>query len=302
MKVETVKSTMDHNLSSRAAQRSNRAMGFTLVELLVVIAIISVLISILLPSLSRVRQSAERVAVASNLRQLNLAYISYAQQNRGTLLPGYLPTGAPAVHDRVRNGSITGVPARRWTSRLASSFPELWKITRPQRDPVEMLSSYEAASLYPIFGLNTVYLGGHDSTLFLGYVAGRPNVGKHVVFRLSEVKRPSNQITFVETVIRNGSQTIRADEGLLGFHYVTPPRGLTSTGIFWTNVGEQIAYIGPSTPAAGVPYSRVTPNQTNAAIPVAHLDGHVTTLRPRELVDMRRWSPRATTPDWSFEP
>jgi prepilin-type N-terminal cleavage/methylation domain-containing protein len=76
--------------------------GFTLVELLVVIAVIAVLVALLLPSLAKAREAGRRAACLSNLRQMQAAWLMYADSNADRIVHGqawawgyYPPTGKP---------------------------------------------------------------------------------------------------------------------------------------------------------------------------------------------------------------
>lgn len=62
---------------------TTHSRAFTLVELLVVMGIIAILISILLPAITKARNSAYRVQCASNLRQVGMGLLMYAEANGG---------------------------------------------------------------------------------------------------------------------------------------------------------------------------------------------------------------------------
>ncbi|MDR1280161.1 MAG: prepilin-type N-terminal cleavage/methylation domain-containing protein [Opitutaceae bacterium] len=106
---------------ARASYEALRAASaFTLVELLTVIAIIGILAAIIVPTVGKVRQSANAAACRSNLRQIAMAVILYANEQRNNTLPG-------PMYGKVFNGVN---PANK-KGRLPYEIAPYLKITLP---------------------------------------------------------------------------------------------------------------------------------------------------------------------------
>jgi prepilin-type N-terminal cleavage/methylation domain-containing protein/prepilin-type processing-associated H-X9-DG protein len=180
-----------------------RRRGFTLIELLVVISIIALLISILLPSLSRARAMTKRTVCSSNLRGLMEAVYLYANDHRGRLVTVGLAHGGARGNEQAswmntlkdhygRNEHIAHCPADEsphWTTPILP--PDVESDNSNEFSP----GDNDGTNPEPILR-RTSY-----ATNF--YTAGQ--VGNRGPFnQMNQIRRPSTTILFAE-LIEQGS-------------------------------------------------------------------------------------------------
>lgn len=103
---------MKRKFSSKGYKGCFRA--FTLMELLVVIAIIALLMSILVPSLQKAKESAKAIACLANLHGIGIAWMTYASDNRDKLVGADMGPGQWV--DQIGSSASPYYGKANWTS------------------------------------------------------------------------------------------------------------------------------------------------------------------------------------------
>ena len=158
------------NLTIRT--QPGRPRGFTLIELLVVIAIIAILASLLLPALSKAKEAGQKTKCSSNLHNLGLAMLMYAEEHNG-----FVPRGNNPIWWQVLTPTLGG--------RVRADYKKVQVYTCPSYPDKRQLICYVVNAWQ--------------------FSSPKDTVGFEVVGlqKLSKVQQPSDTIYFADN--ENGS-------------------------------------------------------------------------------------------------
>lgn len=177
--------------------------AFTLVELLVVISIVALLMAILMPALASARSGVRKIVCKSNIRQILLANIAYADENDGFYVP--------AAKDLWDDGGL-----HRWHGvRQAKGKP-----FEPEHGPLvaylangEVKKCPEKVNFVESDDWDTSFeQGGGGYGYNMAYIGSRTwqsadRASYERTTRATEVRSPAQTLMFADTAMSNDGKT-----------------------------------------------------------------------------------------------
>jgi prepilin-type N-terminal cleavage/methylation domain-containing protein len=286
-------------------RRNPRTYGFSLVELLVVIAIIGILVAIVVPVALGARRSAARMREASALRSVAAAWVAYAAGQGGWVLPGYKAgfeardENGDTIPPNVYGGSVE--VQRRYPWRLAPYLDQDFRRLYVG-EGAETLAKLQAgdrsqyiyfASLYPSFGLNSVFVGGDD--VYLPSISNDPllpngqrNPARYCVTRLSAATRPQQTIVFASSRTGPVTDPYGAPDTIREGGFRVLPPWIAGSTAKWQ------AEYDPEDPSS---FGLVSARHGDE-VATATIDGGVELVQVDALRDMTRWCDGAPEREW----
>jgi len=258
--------------------------GFTLIELLVVIAIIALLVSILVPSLQRVRKLGRAVVCMTNLRSMHVGLAIYISENNGYLAG----INMPGFHGPPDAGQTTYyLEMQRTFGASLSSFPDSVAVWNDQRGWIEMSRvqlcpedhEWGAWNAYGSYAPDRpcweYYVKDHGGSL---YYPTRTQL-----YQFTNVRMPGQSVMLSEIlhhagfgIMDNTTQTANCWDpaysagGWLSARHLHPGAGIIladSGGFYWEGTNSYLFFDGHVAARQYPPYKYGTVNPEGANLP-----------------------------------